>query len=205
MVLDIICHVRCQFGRRFSPVQPRDALCVIQQHPVLQIRDPFRRGQQLALLNIRIAERKRVVCLHAALDRRAGGQRDGDDKQIFSLPKRLTRHDAPANCRSRRDPLLQRCAVPLAHHAQQKLLQIVGVVLCLLGLRRGGKPFLRLPPLLSDGQCGLLLLLNADVLQLQPLLIQYIIDRAQHLQHAFHRHADDAPHTGDQSVCRLAG
>ena len=203
-MLHVVCHVERQSGRRFAPAKPFHALCIVQQHPVLQVHDAFRRRQQLALLNIGVAERERIVCLHAALNRRAGDQRGGDDKQILPLPKRLRRDNAAADSRCGRKPCPQRRGIALAYHAQQKLFQIVGVVRC-LRLRCGGQPLLRLPLLLPERQFRLLLLVNADVPQLQLFLIQHIVERAQHLQHAFHRHADNAPHAGEHGVRVLAG
>lgn len=72
-------------------MQPLHTLRVIQQHPVLQIHDPLRRGQQLTLPDVGIAERERIVYLHTALNSRAGGQRHRDDKEIFPLARRLLR------------------------------------------------------------------------------------------------------------------
>lgn len=42
MMLDVICRIGRQLGRRFSAMQPLHTLRVIQQHPVLQIHDPLR-------------------------------------------------------------------------------------------------------------------------------------------------------------------
>ena len=86
-MLDVICRIGRQLGRRFSAMQPLHTLCVIQQHPVLQIHDPLRRGQQLTLPDVGIAERERIVYLHTALNSRAGGQRHRDDKEIFPLAR----------------------------------------------------------------------------------------------------------------------
>ena len=63
-MLDVICRIGRQLGRRFSAMQPLHTLRVIQQHPVLQIHDPLRRGQQLTLPDVGIAERERIVYLH---------------------------------------------------------------------------------------------------------------------------------------------
>ena len=82
-MLDVICRIGRQLGRRFSAMQPLHTLRVIQQHPVLQIHDPLRRGQQLTQPDVGIAERERIVYLHTALNSRAGGQRHRDDKEIF--------------------------------------------------------------------------------------------------------------------------
>lgn len=90
-MLDVICRISRQLGRRFSAMQPLHTLRVIQQHPVLQIHDPLRRGQQLTLPDVGIAERERIVYLHTALNSRAGGQRHRDDKEIFPLARRLLR------------------------------------------------------------------------------------------------------------------
>lgn len=90
-MLDVICRIGRQLGRRFSAMQPLHTLRVIQQHPVLQIHDPLRRGQQLTLPDVGIAERERIVYLHTALNSRAGGQRLRDDKEIFPLARRLLR------------------------------------------------------------------------------------------------------------------
>ena len=87
-MLDVICRIGRQLGRRFSAMQPLHTLRVIQQHPVLQIHDPLRRGQQLTLPDVGIAERERIVYLHTALNSRAGGQRHRDDKEIFPLARR---------------------------------------------------------------------------------------------------------------------
>ena len=88
MMLDVICRIGRQLGRRFSAMQPLHTLRVIQQHPVLQIHDPLRRGQQLTLPDVGIAERERIVYLHTALNSRVGGQRHRDDKEIFPLARR---------------------------------------------------------------------------------------------------------------------
>lgn len=87
-MLDVNCRIGRQLGRRFSAMQPLHTLRVIQQHPVLQIHDPLRRGQQLTLPDVGIAERERIVYLHTALNSRAGGQRHCDDKEIFPLARR---------------------------------------------------------------------------------------------------------------------
>lgn len=87
-MLDVICRIGRQLGRRFSAMQPLHTLRVIQQHPVLQIHDPLRRGQQLTLPDVGIAERERIVYLHTALNSRAGGQRLREDKEIFPLARR---------------------------------------------------------------------------------------------------------------------
>ena len=128
-MLHVVCHVERQSGRRFAPAKPLHALCIVQQHPVLQVHDAFRRRQQLALLNIGVAERERIVCLHAALNRRAGDQRGGDDKQILPLPERLRRDNAAADSRCGRKPCPQRRGIALAHHAQQKLMLRFGELL----------------------------------------------------------------------------
>ena len=90
-MLDVICRIGRQLGRRFSAMQPLHTLRVIQQHPVLQIHDPLRRGQQLTLPDVGIAERERIVYLHTALNSCVGGQRHRDDKEIFPLARRLLR------------------------------------------------------------------------------------------------------------------
>ena len=90
-MLDVICRIGRQLGRRFSAMQPLHTLRVIQQHPVLQIHDPLWRGQQLTLPDVGFAERERIVYLHTALNSRAGGQRHRDDKEIFPLARRLLR------------------------------------------------------------------------------------------------------------------
>ena len=91
MMLDVICRIGRQLGRSFSAMQPLHTLRVIQQHPVLQIHDPLRRGQQLTLPDVGFAERERIVYLHTALNSCAGGQRLRDDKEIFPLARRLLR------------------------------------------------------------------------------------------------------------------
>ncbi len=206
-MLNIICHIQRKLALRVAAMQAFHSLRVVQQHAVLQVCNPLGRLQQLALLNIRIAERKGVVYLHAALDCRARSQRNCDDKKILPLAQLVVRHHAAADRRRCGKPFPQRGAIALAHHAQQKAFQIVGIVLCLRGAiwRRGGQFLLSLPSPLPNSQVSLFLLVNADVLQFQFFAIEYVVHGAQHLQHAFHRHADNSPHARDQRFRFLAG
>ncbi len=71
MVLNVICHIRCESGRNSASVQPLHPFRIVQQHPVLQICNALRRSGQFALLDIGVAECKRIFHLHSALDCRA--------------------------------------------------------------------------------------------------------------------------------------
>ena len=64
---------------------------------------------------------------------------------------------------------------------------------------------LRLLPYLPGNQGGLLLFINAQILQFQSFVIEHIVYRTQHLQHAFHRHANNAPHAGEHGLGLITG
>ena len=108
--------------------EPLHPLGVVQYDPVLQVHDGFRRVQQLALLDVGVAETEGVVHVHAAADGRPADQRGGDDAGVFELPQLLLCQNAASNGRGGRDPLLQRGSIPLAYYTHNGLFLVEGVV-----------------------------------------------------------------------------
>lgn len=186
--------------------QALHALGIIQKHPILEIQNIRRRGQQFALLNIGIAVGKSVLHLHAAANGGARYQRHSNDKGVFLLPELLLcQHTAPNGGRAA-DPFLERRRIaPCATMLQQRLLLRERVMKTLCLIHPCGQLLRRLLPALVSKQPFLLCVIYGDVLQGQCFSIHDMVHRAQHLQNAFKGHPYDAFHACDKILCIICG
>ena len=168
---------------------------------ILQVGDLTGIAQQFAFLNVGITEGKGILHRQPAADGCPGSKGGSDDKGIFSLPELIRRQNAAPYGGSVGNPRPQSDAVALADHVQHGLFQIIGVVH--VAVRRFGvirKCCLRMPLLPGAGNLLLHGIQNGNIGKGGFLVVQDVVDGAQHLHNTFHGHVDNAQHSGCKAV-----